>query len=217
MKKLHRPVFHLRPSALAVALAFTPAWVISQTLPTAPSVVQGSANVTRPGVGQMNVQQNSQNVVINWQSFSIGANGRVVFNQPNAQSVALNRVTGSDCALGWLKTTRPFAPIENDCQLMTTFCEFCCTFIWPAPGRVTLALPCTTLGAVGSVCAKTQTGVNAKATATSSAEGRSWKTGRCGFFMIRMPFELAPARAGRRRRSRTRAGRPCATPPRCAG
>ena len=96
MKKLHRPVFQLRPSALAVALAFTPAWVISQTLPSAPSVVQGSANVTRPGVGQMNVQQNSQNVVINWQSFSIGANGRVVFNQPNAQSVALNRVTGSD-------------------------------------------------------------------------------------------------------------------------
>ena len=96
MKKLHSPEFHLRPSALAVALAFTPAWVFAQTLPTAPSVVQGSANVTRPGAGQMNVQQNSQNVVINWQSFSIGANGRVVFNQPNAQSVALNRVTGSD-------------------------------------------------------------------------------------------------------------------------
>ena len=96
MKNPHRPVFQLRPSALAVALAFTPVWVFAQTLPTAPSVVQGSANVTRPGAGQMNVQQNSQNVVINWQSFSIGANGRVVFNQPNAQSVALNRVTGSD-------------------------------------------------------------------------------------------------------------------------
>lgn len=96
MKKLHRPQFPLRPSALAVALAFAPAWVFAQTLPTAPSVVQGSANVVRPGAGQMNVQQNSQNVVINWQSFSIGANGRVVFNQPNAQSVALNRVTGGD-------------------------------------------------------------------------------------------------------------------------
>ena len=96
MKNPHSPIFQLRPSALAVALAFTPAWVLAQTLPTAPSVVQGSANVTRPGAGQMNVQQNSQNVVINWQSFSIGANGRVVFNQPNAQSVALNRVTGSD-------------------------------------------------------------------------------------------------------------------------
>ncbi len=96
MKTLHSPQFTLRPSALAVALAFTPAWVFAQTLPTAPSVVQGSANVTRPGAGQMNVQQNSQNVVINWQSFSIGANGRVVFNQPNAKSVALNRVTGSD-------------------------------------------------------------------------------------------------------------------------
>ncbi len=96
MKNSHRPDFCLRPSALAVALAFAPAWAFAQTLPTAPSVVQGSANVTRPGTGQMNVQQNSQNVIINWQSFSIGANGRVVFNQPNAQSVALNRVTGSD-------------------------------------------------------------------------------------------------------------------------
>jgi filamentous hemagglutinin family protein len=96
MKTSLRPEFRLRPSALAVALAFAPALVFAQTLPTAPSVVQGSANVTRPGAGQMNVQQNSQNVVINWQSFSIGANGRVVFNQPNARSVALNRVTGSD-------------------------------------------------------------------------------------------------------------------------
>lgn len=96
MKTSRRPEFRLRPSALAAALAFAPAVVLAQTLPTAPSVVQGSANVTRPGAGQMNVQQNSQNVVINWQSFSIGANGRVVFNQPNAQSVALNRVTGSD-------------------------------------------------------------------------------------------------------------------------
>lgn len=96
MKTPRRPEFRLRPSALAVALAFAPAVVLAQTLPTAPSVVQGSANITRPGAGQMNVQQNSQNAVINWQSFSIGANGRVVFNQPNAQSVALNRVTGSD-------------------------------------------------------------------------------------------------------------------------
>lgn len=90
------PSFRLRPSALAVALAFAPVCVLAQTLPTAPSVVQGSASITRPGAGQMNVQQNSQNTVINWQSFSIGANGRVVFNQPNAQSIALNRVTGSD-------------------------------------------------------------------------------------------------------------------------
>lgn len=96
MKTSRRPEFRLRPSALAVALAFAPALVLAQALPTAPSVVHGSASVTRPGAGQMNVLQNSQNVVINWQSFSIGANGRVVFNQPNAQSVALNRVTGSD-------------------------------------------------------------------------------------------------------------------------
>lgn len=87
-----------RPTALSLALtlAFAPAWAAAQTLPTQPSVVHGSATITRPGVGQMNVQQISQNAIINWQAFSVGPGGRVVFNQPNAQSVALNRVTGSD-------------------------------------------------------------------------------------------------------------------------
>lgn len=85
-----------RASALAVALAFAPAWAGAQVLPTAPSVIQGSASISRPATGQMTVQQNTQNALINWQSFSIGQGGRVVFNQPNAQSIALNRVTGSD-------------------------------------------------------------------------------------------------------------------------
>ena len=90
-------------------------------------------------------------------------------------SLPVTRLSATDCAFGWLNTTRPFAPIENDCQLMTTFCEFCCTFIWPVPGRVTLALPCTTLGALGSVCAKTRAG--AKASATANAEGRRRNSG----------------------------------------
>jgi len=82
--------------ANALALAFAPSVARSQSLPTLPSVVHGVATVTRPALGQMSVQQGSQQVVINWQSFSIGANGRVTFNQPNAQSVALNRVVGVD-------------------------------------------------------------------------------------------------------------------------
>jgi len=88
------------PLAAALALAFAPAaWPIAahaQTLPAAPSVVYGNAAFARPSAGQLTVNQASQKAIINWQSFSIGANGKVVFNQPNAQSVALNRVVGTD-------------------------------------------------------------------------------------------------------------------------
>ena len=47
---------------------------------------QGSANVT--------VNQFSQNAIINWHTFNIGAGERTQFVQPNASSVILNRVTG---------------------------------------------------------------------------------------------------------------------------
>ncbi len=44
----------------------------------------------------MTVNQTSQNAAINWQTFNIGADQAVVFSQPNASAVALNRVVGSD-------------------------------------------------------------------------------------------------------------------------
>ena len=44
----------------------------------------------------MTIQQNTSKMAANWNSFSIGADHTVNFVQPNAQSVALNRVTGSD-------------------------------------------------------------------------------------------------------------------------
>ena len=87
-----------RPLCLAVALAFAPSLGWSQALPTAPNVARGSATISRPGAGQMLVQQGSQNAVINWQSFSIGAGGQVTFQQPNAGAVALNRVVGTDAS-----------------------------------------------------------------------------------------------------------------------
>ena len=82
--------------ALAAALAGLPAWAAAQGLPTAPAVVSGNATITRPAVGQMTVSQGTQNAIINWQSFSVGAGAKVQFNQPNAQSVTLNRVLGSE-------------------------------------------------------------------------------------------------------------------------
>ncbi len=44
----------------------------------------------------MTVNQTSQNVALNWQSFNIGQGETVRFVQPNSSAVALNRVLGAD-------------------------------------------------------------------------------------------------------------------------
>lgn len=64
-------------------------------LPTGGAVSAGSANIAS-GADTTTISQSSQNVAINWQSFSIGTTEAVGFVQPNSSSVALNRVLGSD-------------------------------------------------------------------------------------------------------------------------
>jgi filamentous hemagglutinin family protein len=63
-------------------------------LPVEPTVVHGVATVDTAG-GHMTVT-NSPNAIINWQDFSIGAEQGVHFNQLDATSQVLNRVTGDD-------------------------------------------------------------------------------------------------------------------------
>ncbi len=64
-------------------------------LPTGGAVAAGGAAITR-APAQLTVNQSTQNVVINWQSFGIGAEEGVTFVQPNSNAVALNRVVGQD-------------------------------------------------------------------------------------------------------------------------
>ncbi|MBU3605165.1 filamentous hemagglutinin N-terminal domain-containing protein [Polynucleobacter sp. MWH-Creno-3A4] len=67
-------------------------------LPTNGQVVAGSATISQtqtPTTATMNVNQSSQRAVINWDSFNVGKNATVNFNQPNASAVTLNRVTGA--------------------------------------------------------------------------------------------------------------------------
>jgi filamentous hemagglutinin family protein len=66
-------------------------------LPQDGSVTAGSAAITQNG-NNMSIQQMTDKVAINWQSFSIGANEKVAFYQPNAQSVALNRIVGNNAS-----------------------------------------------------------------------------------------------------------------------
>lgn len=84
----------LRPLSLAVLLAFPPLLAAN---PTGPTVVHGAASVLQSG----NLLQvtNTPNAIINWQSFSIGANEITRFIQQSQSSSVLNRVVGAGGAI----------------------------------------------------------------------------------------------------------------------
>lgn len=64
-------------------------------LPTGGQVAAGQATISQ-SAQTMTVNQGSDKAIINWQSFNIGADATVNFQQPGSSSVALNRVVGSD-------------------------------------------------------------------------------------------------------------------------
>jgi filamentous hemagglutinin family protein len=67
----------------------------AQSLPTGGTVTAGAATISN-GAGTVTIDQSSQATAINWDAFGIAQGNSVTFRQPNAQSVALNRVIGSD-------------------------------------------------------------------------------------------------------------------------
>jgi trimeric autotransporter adhesin len=78
----------LQTTALAVLAsgAYT-AWAG----PTGGQIVTGSGQILQSG-STTTIQQNSQNLSLNWQSFNVGAQETVRFVQPNANSLAVNRI-----------------------------------------------------------------------------------------------------------------------------
>ena len=69
--------------------AGSPAWAN----PAGPTVVHGQVSISQPDLNTLNIT-NSPGAVINWGSFSIGANETTRFIQPSASSSVLNRVIG---------------------------------------------------------------------------------------------------------------------------
>ena len=61
-------------------------------LPTGGQITAGRGTIATSG-NQMTVNQSSQQLIANWQSFNIGQNAAVSFNQPSISSSALNRIT----------------------------------------------------------------------------------------------------------------------------
>ncbi|MGX4642826.1 MBG domain-containing protein [Massilia sp. SYSU DXS3249] len=82
----------LRPFAGVAAFALaSAAW--SGQLPGGGTVVAGQATISQSG-NVMTIDQSTAKAAIDWLSFSIGQGDTVVFRQPSASSVALNRVVG---------------------------------------------------------------------------------------------------------------------------
>ncbi|MBF0122471.1 MAG: filamentous hemagglutinin N-terminal domain-containing protein, partial [Candidatus Omnitrophica bacterium] len=69
-------------------------------------VIQAGTGAINDRVGDtLQVDQNTQRMVVDWRTFSIGAGGTVNFNQTQgASSLVLNRVTGSSSASSILGT-----------------------------------------------------------------------------------------------------------------
>jgi filamentous hemagglutinin family protein len=98
-------------SALALAFgAFTAvAPALSQTvannaLPTGGSLAAGSATIRSSGANMV-IDQASQRAILNWQSFNVGQNAQVHFN--NAGGSTLNRVTGPEASTIMGRITAP--------------------------------------------------------------------------------------------------------------
>ena len=76
---------------LAMLLPVAPLWAAG---PSGGSVTSGSGSIVQSG-NQTTITQNSARMAINWNSFSIDQGSKVTFVQPNASSIALNRITGN--------------------------------------------------------------------------------------------------------------------------
>ena len=64
-------------------------------LPQDGEIVSGAGSISNDGAGNLTVNQTSDKIAIDWQSFSIGNNESVMFLQPSANASALNNVIGS--------------------------------------------------------------------------------------------------------------------------
>ena len=90
MKTIIKPAAIVAGLSMAVLLSSP----VAYALPTDGKVTVGAGAISTSGVN-MTVNQQTDKMAVNWQSFNIGNGEKVQFVQPNAQSVVLNRVIGS--------------------------------------------------------------------------------------------------------------------------
>ncbi|NRA26625.1 MAG: filamentous hemagglutinin N-terminal domain-containing protein [Opitutales bacterium] len=69
----------------------------ANALPTGGNIISGTAQITQSG-NRLDITQSTQQGIIQWDSFNIGAQSTVNFAQPNSGSTTLNRVLSSDAS-----------------------------------------------------------------------------------------------------------------------
>jgi filamentous hemagglutinin family protein len=79
----------------AMPLFFLAAGTPSFANPLGGTVTTGSASIASPSAHQTDVDQTSEDVVVDWSSFNIGMGQTTAFVQPNAGAIAVNRIGGS--------------------------------------------------------------------------------------------------------------------------
>ncbi|MDZ4263455.1 MAG: GLUG motif-containing protein, partial [Pseudomonadota bacterium] len=79
----------------APALAAPPNPPATNQLPSGGQVVAGAASVSQ-SAAVMNINQSTNSAAIDWQTFNVGSQAQVNFNQPSSSSVTLNRVLDSN-------------------------------------------------------------------------------------------------------------------------
>lgn len=97
MNRVYRLIWSSRPGGLKVipAVLLCAVSLAAQALPQGGTVSQGTGSVKAEG-NVMTVTQGSQNMVLEWQRFNTSGVESLVFIQPNAQAIALNRVIGTE-------------------------------------------------------------------------------------------------------------------------
>lgn len=91
-------MYKLNVISLIILTTYTGAtYASTRDLPQQDRVVVGEANVSTAG-NTMTIDQKTSTTQINWKSFDIGKNKEVEFKQPDANSVAYNRVTGGNAS-----------------------------------------------------------------------------------------------------------------------
>jgi len=100
-KTNHSNVVNTLATLLLFSIAILPLSVhaaISNTaLPTGAQITSGSGSFSQTN-DTLTITQNSQNLSSNWNSFNIGQDATVTFNQPNQSSVAINQVLDSNAS-----------------------------------------------------------------------------------------------------------------------